>query len=104
MSADVSRLRNEDGFDVTEGVQVILDAFAHGMEAGSGMLDWREQCAIRKVAWALGLNPDDFTASRFKVRRGEHFAPMRQGPYETSWPDPADPLTDEPPRPEDGTE
>ncbi len=114
----VVRLRNESGFDVTEGVQVMLDALVQSMDAGSGFLDYREWCAIRQVAWALGLDPDvvfesDRRHGRYAdwpvecLNRGAvdlglprcahpvgRCGPRRFVPW--GWPDPALPLTDEP--------
>lgn len=93
----VKRITNEDGFDVTEGIQVILDALHSSMDAGSGMLDWREWCAIRQVAHALGVDPDGFTG------KGASSAGFCTYTYDGSynrkvhgWPDPATALTDAP--------
>lgn len=82
----VKQISNEDGFVVTEGVQLMLDTIVNTLDAGSGFFDYREWCAIRQVAWALGLEPDVFSTGYFPDKER-----ARAG-----WPDPSAPLTDEP--------
>lgn len=88
----VNRLTNPDGFDVTEGVQVIYDALMQSMDAGSGMLDYRDWCGLRQVAYALGLDLDQFAGTWSRNGYG-----TRGREQSWAWPDPTAPLTDSPP-------
>lgn len=88
----VNRLTNPDGFDATEGVQVIYDALMQSMDAGSGMLDYRDWCALRQVAYALGLDLDQFAGTWSQNGYG-----TRGIEQSWAWPDPTAPLTDSPP-------
>lgn len=114
----VKRIQNEDGLDVTEGIQVIFDGLMGSMDAGSGFLDWREWCAIRQVAWALGVlegRVEEEVNARTQKFTGEHEMAWTTWPTtlgepqqykkpiyrNINWPDPAAPLTDAPPNEED---
>lgn len=102
----MKRVSSADGIDITEGLQVMLDALYNSMDAGSGFLDYREWCAIRQVAFALGLDPNEFSDPEFKLIDGRYNATFRHPsgnpgytrtpPVTTYWPDPTLPLTDEP--------
>jgi hypothetical protein len=75
-----------NSIDIKEGVQIILDSLASSMDAGSGFLDYREWCAIRQVAYALGVvDLDELVGERYLGVTGQHV-----------WPSPFAPLTDEP--------
>lgn len=103
---EIKRVSSADGVDITEGLQVMLDALYNSMDAGSGFLDYREWCAIRQVAHALGLDPDEFSDPEYKLIDGTFTADFRHPngnpgytrtpPVTTYWPDPTAPLTDEP--------
>lgn len=81
-----------NGIDIKEGVQVLLDALVQSMDAGSGMLDYREWCAIRQVGHALGVVDLDQLSHGDSWLIGNYSQPPQHAP----WPDPKAPLTDTP--------
>lgn len=81
--------------------QVLFDALVHSMDFGSGFLDTEEVEALRGMAAALGVDPNDATPSEFSRHYPHSFVlpkwPIKAGepvPCNAGWPACAKPESD----------